>query len=32
MDAHQVFIPDRIEEILEVDGWARKKAMEEIKK
>ena len=32
MDAHQVFIPDCIEEILEVDGWARKKAMEEIKK
>ncbi|MGB9710407.1 MAG: 1-deoxy-D-xylulose-5-phosphate reductoisomerase [Thermodesulfovibrio sp.] len=32
MDAHRVFNPDSIEEILEVDSWARKKALKEIKK
>ncbi|GAB5047116.1 1-deoxy-D-xylulose-5-phosphate reductoisomerase [Thermodesulfovibrio sp. TK110] len=31
MDAHRVSHPDSIEEILEIDNWARKKAMEEIK-
>jgi 1-deoxy-D-xylulose-5-phosphate reductoisomerase len=32
MDAHKSFSPDRIEDIIEADRWARKKAMEEIEK
>jgi len=32
MDTHRVFHPNSIEEILEADSWARKKALEEIKK
>lgn len=32
MDAHKIFYPERIEEILEIDSWARKKALEEIKR
>lgn len=29
MDAHKVFFPETIEEILQTDSWARKKALEE---
>jgi len=32
MDAHKSFSPDSIEDIIEADRWARKKAMEEIEK
>jgi len=32
MDDHKVFYPKSIEEVLEADSWARKKALEEIKK